>query len=86
MVTIKGPITIRPNSKNEEFMKKLQEAGVKIKLPFKATNWKSSKFPIPPENLEGIDLAGYENVRSYKRGKTKVRQYKRSPKGAKKRR
>lgn len=84
MPTIKGPITIKPNSDNKEFVKKLEKAGVKIKLPFKATNWKSEKFPVNPEVLDGIELAGYENVKEYERGKTKVRKYKRSKYGSKK--
>ena len=45
MVTIKGPFTIKPKSENKEFMKKLEESGTTIKLPFKATGFKCSKMP-----------------------------------------
>ena len=45
MMTIKGGVTILPNSDNKEFMSKLEQAGVKIKMPFTATGFKSSKTP-----------------------------------------
>jgi hypothetical protein len=45
MITITGGVTILPNSDNKEFMDKLEKAGVKIKMPFKATGFSSSKMP-----------------------------------------
>lgn len=45
MTIIKGGIKILPNSDNKEFMDKLEKAGVKIKVPFKATGFSSSKMP-----------------------------------------
>lgn len=80
MPTIKAkkgkPIIIKSG---EDFAKVLKESGAKVKLPFKATNWKSTKMPLNPEQLEGIELAGYENVKSHKRNGKKVKKYKRKP-------
>lgn len=45
MITIKGGVTILPNSDNTAFMDKLDKAGAKIKVPFKATGFSSSKMP-----------------------------------------
>lgn len=54
MTTIKGGVTILPNSDNKEFLEKLEDAGVKIKMPFKATGFKASKIP------KCVDLTGIE--------------------------
>lgn len=56
MHTIKGPVTIKPGKENKEFIGKLKEAGVKVKLPFKAKGWKSTKTPEIAD-MEGIELA-----------------------------
>ena len=49
MPTIKGPIHFKGGFNAAEFLK---EKGVKVKLPFEATEFKSSKIP------EGVDLSG----------------------------
>ena len=46
MPTIKGPIKLGKNlteKEKEEMSTKFEEAGIKIKLPFKATGFKSTK-------------------------------------------
>ena len=42
MTTIKGPIKIKNGFNAREFLEK-HTKGVKIKLPFSATGWKSAK-------------------------------------------
>lgn len=49
MPTIKGPLKFK-NFNANEFLK---GQGVKMKLPFKATGWKSSKKP--DVEMEGIE-------------------------------
>jgi len=44
MVTIKGPIKITGGFNSEEFLKEHAKE-VKVKLPFTATGWKSTKTP-----------------------------------------
>lgn len=50
MITIKGGVTILPNSDNSEFMDKLKTEGGSIKMPFSATNFTSTKTP------KGVDM------------------------------
>ena len=45
MITIKGGVKILPNSDNKEFMDKLKQAGVTVKMPFTAKSFKSTKTP-----------------------------------------
>jgi len=81
MPTIKGPIHIRKNGDNTELFKKFKEAGVEIKLPFKATGFKSTKLPKGIK-IESTEL---ETVRSHIRDvdptegvkKKRIRSYKR---------
>lgn len=54
MITIKGGVTIKPKSDNTEFIEQLKKAGVKVKLPFTATGFTSTKMP------ELIDTADIE--------------------------
>lgn len=60
MPTIKGPIHFKSGFNFVEFMKK---QGIKIKLPFSATGWKSSKTP------EGVDMS---NIKLAKDNKVKT--------------
>ncbi len=53
MVTIKGPLHFRKGFSTNEFMKEHAE-DIKIKLPFTATGWQSTKIPA------GADLTGIE--------------------------
>ena len=55
MPTIKGPIKITGGFNASAFLKE-KAPGVKIKLPFKATGWKSSKTP-PVADMSGIEAA-----------------------------
>jgi hypothetical protein len=84
--TIKGskenPIIIGGNKQN--LLDKMKESKVKVGLPFKATNFKAEILPLPAEQLEGIEMAGYENVKEHKRGKKKVKKYTRGKYGKKK--
>lgn len=50
MPTIKGPIHIKGGFNAKEFLKE-NTKGVKIKLPFEATGFRSSKMP------KGVDLS-----------------------------
>ena len=45
MITIKGGVTILPKSDNSELMDKLDDSGVKVKMPFEATGFTSTKMP-----------------------------------------
>jgi len=51
MVTIKGPLHFKKGFSTDEIMKKVK-GKVKIKLPFEAKNWESTKMP------ENIDMSG----------------------------
>jgi hypothetical protein len=44
MVTIKGPIHFKKGFSTEEMMKKVK-GKIKVKLPFSATGWESTKMP-----------------------------------------
>lgn len=50
MITIKGPISV----KKGDFATLFKEHGVKIKLPFTATGFTSTKTP------DGVDMSGIE--------------------------
>jgi len=45
MIIIKGGVKIDPKTGNKEFIEQLKKAGVKVKLPFKATGFTSTKMP-----------------------------------------
>jgi transketolase len=53
MTTIKGPIHMTGGFNIGEFLAK-QTDGKKVKLPFEATGWESTKMP------EGVDMTGIE--------------------------
>ena len=53
MVTIKGPLYFKGGFSTSEFIKEHAE-DIKIKLPFTATGFQSTKIP------NGVDLSGIE--------------------------
>lgn len=57
MPTIKGPIKIGPKFDNSEFINKLKEQNVEVKLPFSATGFSSTKTPIEKSMMKGIEFA-----------------------------
>ena len=57
MPTIKGPIHFKGGFNARKF---LEKEGIKVKLPFKATGFKSTKIP------EGADLSGIEFAKDAK--------------------
>lgn len=58
MVTIKGPLHFTKGFSTNEFMKDFSK-DIKIKLPFEATGWESSKLPGAAD-LTGIILKKVE--------------------------
>jgi hypothetical protein len=60
MVTIKGGVTILPKSDNVEFMTKLKDAGVAVKMPFTATGFTSTKTP---KIMDLIDIKSKEDIK-----------------------
>ena len=55
MVTIKGPIHFKKGFSTDEIVKQITDGKLKVKLPFKATGWKSTKMPEIAD-LSGIEL------------------------------
>ena len=62
MITIKGGVEIIPNSDNKEFMEKLREAGVYVKLPFTAKSFKSTKM----QNNFNVEIISEEPTKEIK--------------------
>jgi hypothetical protein len=54
MVTIKGPLHFKKGFSTDEMVKKIKDGELKVKLPFSATGWESTKMP------EAADLSGIE--------------------------
>jgi len=57
MPIIKGPIKLGTKEGNKDFINKLKESNSEIKLPFKATGFKSSKMPFDKSQMNGIEFA-----------------------------
>ncbi|MFW6172958.1 MAG: hypothetical protein ACOC5T_04370 [Elusimicrobiota bacterium] len=73
MPTIKGPIHFKGGFNAKEFMKKQD---IKIKLPFEATDFKSSKIP------ESADLSNIKFAKGAKKKAKKEKKKEKEPKNS----